>query len=99
MAPNAFVATYASPIATQTFSQALPSRSSDSKSAEIQEKTAFLSALRNSAAQMQTELNAYLTEKMEEDKAASGEKSGENGKAQEFKEEEMYGDEDAEQDG
>ncbi|KAK4547833.1 hypothetical protein LTR36_010552 [Oleoguttula mirabilis] len=97
MSTNALTATYCSPAATQTLSSSLPPLPSDTQAENVQQKTAYLSALRSSATQMQSDINAILTQKMEEDKAAESGK----GKAQEeeAKMEEMYGEEEAEDDG
>jgi len=46
---------------------------------------------------MQSDINVFLTQKMEEDKAAESGADG-KGKAQEEKAEEMYGEEDPEDD-
>ena len=80
-------AEYASPTGTHKFEQqlnALPAQLS------TEEKTAYLSALRSSVTKLQEEVNAFLTTKMEEDKAivAQG-----NGIIDDQKEEENYGEE------
>jgi hypothetical protein len=86
-------ATYASPSGTHAFSHTLPSPSSTN----VTEKTAYLSALRSKNADLQSEINAFLTQKMEEDvKAAEGSASKRSRK--EEREEEMYGEEDPEAD-
>ena len=86
-------ANYASPSGTHTFSHTLPS----SSATNVTEKTAYLSTLRSKSAELQSEINAFLTQKMEEDvKAAEGRPSKRSKK--EEREEEMYGEEDPEAD-
>jgi hypothetical protein len=86
-------AKYASPSGTHTFSHTLPSPSAN----KVSEKTAYLSTLRSKSAELQSEINAFLTQKMEEDvKAAEGSSSKRSKK--EEREEEMYGEEDPEAD-
>lgn len=82
---------------TQIFSSALPPQPTNT--APVEEKTAFISATRTSATQMQTDINAYLTEKMEEDKAqeVAAILGGKKSKDEE-REEEMYGEEDVGED-
>lgn len=48
---------------------------------------------------MQADINAFLTNKMEEDKAGEASKTWGKQKTQEEKAEEMYGEEDPEEDG
>jgi len=58
------------------------------------ETTAYIASLRNSLLEMQNDINAYLTEKMEEDKAAAATNGiGIANKVDEQKEEENYGEE------
>lgn len=86
-------ASYVSPTGTHEFSHTLPSPSANN----VTEKTAYLSALRSKSAELQSEINAFLTQKMEEDvKAAEGRPSKRSKK--EEREEEMYGEEDPEAD-
>lgn len=86
-------ANYASPSGTHTFSHTVPSPSANN----VIEKTAYLSTLRSKSAELQSEINAFLTQKMEEDvKAAEGRPSKRSKK--EEREEEMYGEEDPEAD-
>lgn len=67
MAPT-LTATYTHPTApTKTFTHALPA----SPSTSTPEKTAHLSALRHAATQLQTEINEFLTAKMEDEKAGA----------------------------
>lgn len=84
--PTTLTATYTSPSATRTFTHALP-RSSAKTTAE---KTEYLSTLRASVAELQDGINAFLTEKMEEDKALA---ASAGVKVDEKKEEEYYGEE------
>ncbi|TKA83219.1 hypothetical protein B0A55_00666 [Friedmanniomyces simplex] len=96
MSIQALTASFASPTSSQTFSASLPALPSDPKAHSVQGKTAYLSALRAGATQMQAEINTALTQRMEHDKVV--EAAGKS-KAQEEKAEEMYGEEDPEEDG
>lgn len=95
-------AIYRSSNGTKEFKRSVqePTTSSDLVTSK-EEKTAYLSALRSSVTALQDEVNVYLTQKMEEDKAA--EKGGDTGRSQEngvideAKEEELYGEELAEE--
>lgn len=86
-------ADYASPSGTHTFSHTLPSASAKN----VTEKTAYLSAVRSKNAELQNEINAFLTQKMEEDVKAAEGSAGQRIKKEE-REEEMYGEEDPEAD-
>ncbi|RMY73940.1 hypothetical protein D0862_14208 [Hortaea werneckii] len=97
MSANSLTAIYSAPTSTQVFSSSLPALSDDPSKQDVQGKTAYLSALRSQATEMQNDVNTFLTQKMEEDKAA--ESGSAKSKAQEEKEEEMYGEEDPENDG
>ncbi|KAK7544022.1 uncharacterized protein J3D65DRAFT_672807 [Phyllosticta citribraziliensis] len=68
---HALTATYTSPndAAPKTFSRDLPTVSSDPST---DEKTAYLAALRNRVSELQADVNAYVTQKMEEDKKSAG---------------------------
>ncbi|KAI4185884.1 MAG: hypothetical protein L6R41_003856 [Letrouitia leprolyta] len=85
-------ATYTSPSLSQSFTHPLPS----SMTTSTAEKTEYLSNLRQSVTKLQDEINTFLTEKMEEDKALAA-KAGL--KVDEKKEEERYGEEDVEDEG
>ena len=98
MSTKQLTATYKSSGSTQTFSVDLPSLPSDSEAQNIRTKTAYLSALRSSIGQMQSDVNAFLTKKMEEEKASEAGKAR-SSQMKEAKEEEMYGEEDPEADG
>lgn len=76
-------AAYTSPTAAKnrTFSTPLPPTA---------DKTAYLSALRSSVVQLQTDVNAFLTQRMDEDKQASAANGAE---VDDAKEEENYGEE------
>ena len=65
-------ATYRAATASQTLEYPLQS-SAASANQGISEKTAYLSELRSSVSNLQTDVNALLTSKMEQDKAAAGE--------------------------
>ncbi|KAF4313280.1 EKC/KEOPS complex subunit Gon7 [Botryosphaeria dothidea] len=63
-------ATYASPAdGTAAFTRDLPPASAAPTS---DDKTAFLAALRTSVSELQAEVNAHVTQKMEQEKKASG---------------------------
>jgi pullulanase/glycogen debranching enzyme len=86
-------ASYASPSGSHTFSHTLPTASASN----VIEKTAYLSTLRSKSADLQSEINAFLTQKMEDDvKAAEG--GAVKRSKKEEREEEMYGEEDPEAD-
>ena len=97
MSTNTLTASYASPSSTIVFSSSLPSLPSDPNAQDIPQKTTYLCTLRSNVIQMQSDINVFLTQKMEEDKAAESGADG-KGKAQEEKAEEMYGEEDPEDD-
>jgi len=88
-------ATYNSAISstTHTFSRPLPTASAD---ITTEERTNYLAVLRSSVIEVQDEINTFLTQKMEEDKATAlavgGDGSG-KAKVDEEKEEEGYGEE------
>ena len=84
-------ADYRSPASSKTFHHALPSLATSSTT----EKTQYLSTLRKSVTQLQEEVNAFLTGKMEEDKALTA-KAGI--KVDDKKEEQNYGEEGVEDD-
>lgn len=79
-------AEYSAPASSQTFSHTLPS----CKTISTKEKSAYLSALRASVTQLQNEVNVFLTEKMEEDKALAALVGA---KGDDWKDEENYGEE------
>lgn len=81
------IASYSSPASGEkTFSAVLPSLS---QSPSSKEKTDYLLSLRSNTVSLQQQVNDFLTQKMEEDKArgSQGERSKEE------KEEEYYGEE------
>ena len=86
-------ASYASPSGSHAFSHTLPSPSATN----VTEKTTYLSTLRSKSADLQSEINAFLTQKMEEDVKAAEGGVGKRSKKEE-REEEMYGEEDPEAD-
>ena len=97
MSTTQLTATYQSPDSSQTFSSDLPSLPSDPSAQDVISKTVYLSALRSNIVQMQSDVNAFLTKKMEDDKASeAGKASGKRTK--EEQEEDMYGEEDPEAD-
>ncbi len=93
MAPsNPLTATYASPSTSKSFTHPLPPATAKPTAA----KTEYLSTLRKSVTQLQDEINAFLTERMEEDRALAA-KAGV--KIDEKREEENYGEENVEGEG
>jgi len=98
MSQTSATAHYASPNGAQTFSQELPALSAGN----VEEKTGYLNALRSKNTELQSDINAFLTQKMEEGaKTAEGGKGQSGGKKskKEEREEEMYGEDDPEADG
>ena len=97
MPPQTLKATYTSPQTSKTFSSSLPPLEGGQN---VQDKAAYLSALRSSISEMQGEVNRFLTQKMDEEKAeeTTTAKSDEKQKGQEEREEEMYGEEGDEDD-
>ena len=96
-ASQSLMGTYTSPTATHTLSSALPPL--PLKDSSVDDKTEYLSCLRSNVSQMQDDINAYLTQKMEEDKAQEAGVMGKRPNKDEDRQEEMYGEEDAEEDG
>ncbi|KAL6710857.1 hypothetical protein ACN47E_007914 [Coniothyrium glycines] len=83
-------ATYASPdTPSKTFSCPLPTLASTPSTSD---RTAYLAALQSSLKDVQKDINAFLTEKMEQDKATGSSKDSD------AKDEETYGEELAEED-
>ncbi|KAL9635527.1 MAG: hypothetical protein Q9164_003408 [Protoblastenia rupestris] len=87
-------ADYISPTTSQTFTHILPSASASNQSTK--QKTQYLSSLRRSVVQLQDEVNGFLTTKMEEDKALA---TGKEGKVDEKREEDLYGEDVMEEEG
>lgn len=85
-------ADYKSPTSTQSFSSKLPSLPKDH---DVKSKTEYLTALRSGIVQMQSDVNTFLTKKMEEEKSLEASK-GQGNKSKEEQAEEMYGEEDPE---
>ena len=79
-------ADYAGPGDAKSFAYPLPPASNKS----TEQKTAYLSALRESVTKLQEDINVFLTSKMEEDKASAS-MAGSN--VDDQKEEENYGEE------
>ena len=78
-------AEYRSPSSSKTFIHVLPSSTFSTA-----EKSQYLSALRQSVTQLQEDVNAFLTSKMEDDRALA---SKDGLKVDDKKEEENYGEE------
>lgn len=98
-------ASYSSSSGKQAFSHSLTTKASLDKIYETDEpasfskaKTNYLSELRTSVKQMQSEINVFLTAKMEQDKKALATNGQTNGKGKDEIEEEKYGEEDVEED-
>jgi len=96
---NALTASYTSPHASHASTSPLPSLASANESTSA--KTAYITDLREKTSQLQDDVNAYLTQRMEEDKAREGNVVGKRSKSAKEEErlEEMYGEEDMEADG
>ena len=92
MAETHLSAKYKSPTTSQSFSAKLPSLPKDH---DVESKTEYLSELRSRIVQMQSDVNAFLTKKMEEEKSLEASK-GQGNKSKEEQAEEMYGEEDPE---
>ena len=85
-------ASYTAPeAAPESFKQPLASCSAKPST---EERTAYLTSLRNSITDMQDQINVFLTKKMEED----NQKADATIAAQDAKEEENYGEEAVEED-
>ena len=78
---------YNSPSGNHSFRHKLPSLPGSNS---VAEKTAYLSALRTSVSKLQEEVNTFLTEKMEQDKAST---QSIGAKTADTQEEETYGEE------
>lgn len=90
-ADSRLTADYNSPSGQRNFSYALPATINSESTKEV---TASLSDLRKSALQMQKDINVFLTQKMEEDKATSNSNgTSTSTKVDEDKEEDNYGEE------
>ena len=89
MANEQLTATYTSPTDKEIFSKDLP----PSGAGDVKGKTAYLSALHSNVTELQSDVNAFLTKKMEDGNAAGGKKADADAKA-----EEMYGEEEGEHD-
>ncbi|KAI9804646.1 MAG: hypothetical protein M1833_006721 [Piccolia ochrophora] len=94
--PPRVAAVFTSPTsATTSFTHPLGAASTSSDPS-AGEKAAYLAELRAHVTKLQQELNVFLTEKMEEDKAAAA-KLGSVARFDEGKEEEGYGEEEEEE--
>ena len=91
-------AQYGSPSSSEPQAFRQPLAVSNANPINTSETTTYLVELKKSMAKLQNEVNAFLTEKMEEDKAEAGingnkTASGKHNKIDEKKEEDMYGEE------
>jgi hypothetical protein len=93
--PPPLTATYQSPTGGHTFTSTAHSLPSLPREGVVAEKTSYLAALRANASHLQADINAFLTAKMEDDKHAGAGAGA--GKADEAKQEDMYGEEDPEE--
>ena len=89
-------AAYHSQDSSKTFSAKMPDLPSEPEKQSVQDKTAYLGALRTSLVQMQADVNAFLTKRMDESKASQSAQAIGKAMSQEEREEEMYGEEDPE---
>lgn len=74
------------------------SQSSELDRADAKSKSKYLSDLRSSTKTLQVEVNAFLTRRMEEDKASAASSTTNKNKAKDEEEEENYGEEKVEED-
>lgn len=97
MAPQPeLTATYTSPTTNHTFNSTLQSLSAEPST---KEKTSYITDLRAKTSQLQNDINAYLTERMEEDKAQEvADGAAKKSARDEQREEDMYGEEQGEED-
>lgn len=89
MTNTPLVASYKSPSDARSFSLDVP---------PLPQSGTYLAGLRANASKLQGEINTFLTQKMDEEKASETGKPGAP-KANEDREEDMYGEEDPEKDG
>ena len=94
---NALTAHYTSASEIHTFSSPLPGL--PLSSGTVDEKTSYLNALRSDVTQLQGEINNFLTKRMEDEKLNELGKNGSKRAKNEEREEAMYGEEDAEEEG
>jgi hypothetical protein len=85
-------ASYSSPGGTQKFTYDLPPLPGNN----VSDKTNYLNALRSKSSELQGAINAFLTQKMEEDAKAAESGGAKKKSKKEEREEEMYGEEDPE---
>lgn len=93
---GALSAQYNSSSAAKTFNTPLQPISAANQSTS--HKSAYLSDLRSKVSQLQDEVNTFLTDRMEQERAVTAAAGGSKG-VDEDKEEAMYGEEDPENDG
>ena len=94
--PKQLMAHYKSPAGTKDFNLPLSAKCPTNPS--VEEKTTYLSELRASTKKLQENINAFLTQKMAEDKVRTMDASSTSKKMDEV-EEENYGADAGEQDG
>lgn len=96
---NSICAVYTSPASTQTFEQPISSPLSNGPPTEkTRTKTAYLAELRQLVPKIQTDVNVFLTERMEEDKKAAEAQGRQVSEKEAAEEEENYGEENVEED-
>ncbi|KAK5175362.1 uncharacterized protein LTR77_000501 [Saxophila tyrrhenica] len=88
-------ADYRAPDISETFTSTVPSPPADGTVQDVATKTAYLSALRSGVTELQGNVNTFLTQRMEDEKAAQSGATASR-KTKEEREEEMYGEEDPE---
>nr|OQO28264.1 hypothetical protein B0A51_04354 [Rachicladosporium sp. CCFEE 5018] len=88
---------YASPTSSHSFTLPLPVPTS--KSATTADKTAYLAALREKTAQLQSKVNVFLTQRMDEDVQSVAQDGKVKKSKAEERAEEMYGEEEGEDEG
>ncbi|KAL3471830.1 EKC/KEOPS complex, subunit Gon7 [Aspergillus californicus] len=94
---NTLSAAYSSPQLNRTFEHTITSTPPKPSQEDVKVKVAYLSELRKLVPVLQTDINIFLTEQMEEDKKAS-ESQGRQLSDKEAKEEANYGEEVVEDD-
>ena len=93
---KALRAAYSSPSGKEGFAHQLSAKCPPN--ASTAERTAYLSELRASTKTLQKNVNAFLTQRMEEDQAREAREKGAKAKSHDEIEEEQYGEEPVEED-
>lgn len=98
MSDQQLKATYVSSDSRKVFAEDLLALPTDETAPSVLDKTAYFQNLRTNITKMQSDVNAFLTKRMEEDKAPTANQANPKRQTQEQKEEEMYGEEDPDED-